>query len=51
MGGMHTWLWGQKYPEFTDALLPLTCLPTPISGRNRLWRKVAAEEKVRTLFP
>ena len=20
MGGMHTWLWGQKYPEFMDAL-------------------------------
>jgi homoserine O-acetyltransferase len=43
MGGMHTWLWGQKYPEFTDALVPLACLPTQISGRNRLWRNVAAE--------
>src|SRR6202011_2247976 len=28
MGVMHTWLWGQKYPEFMDALLPLACLPT-----------------------
>jgi len=43
MGGMHTWLWGQRYPEFMDALLPLACLPTQISGRNRLWRKLAAE--------
>jgi homoserine O-acetyltransferase len=43
MGGMHTWLWGQKYPEFMDALLPLACLPTQISGRNRLWRNLAAE--------
>ena len=43
MGGMHTWLWGQKYPEFMDALLPLACLPTQISGRNRLWRNMAAE--------
>jgi homoserine O-acetyltransferase/O-succinyltransferase len=42
MGGMHTWLWGQKYPEFMDALLPLACLPTQISGRNRLWRNLAA---------
>jgi homoserine O-acetyltransferase len=42
MGGMHTWLWGQKYPEFMDALLPLACLPTQISGRNRLWRNMAA---------
>ncbi len=43
MGGMHTWLWGQRYPEFMDALLPLACLPTPISGRNRLWRNLAAD--------
>jgi homoserine O-acetyltransferase len=43
MGGMHTWLWGQRYPEFMDALLPLACLPTQISGRNRLWRKLAVE--------
>jgi homoserine O-acetyltransferase len=43
MGGMHTWLWGQKYPEFMDALLPLASLPTQISGRNRLWRNLAME--------
>jgi homoserine O-acetyltransferase len=42
MGGMHTWLWGQRYPEFMDALLPLACLPTQISGRNRMWRTMAA---------
>jgi homoserine O-acetyltransferase len=42
MGGMHTWLWGQKYPEFMDALLPLACLPAQISGRNWLWRNMAA---------
>jgi homoserine O-acetyltransferase len=42
MGGMHTWLWGQRHPEFMDALLPLACLPTQISGRNRLWRNMAA---------
>ena len=43
MGGMHTWLWGQRHPEFMDALVPLACLPTQISGRNRLWRNLAAE--------
>jgi homoserine O-acetyltransferase len=43
MGGMHTWLWGQQYPEFMDALLPLACLPTQISGRNRMWRNMASE--------
>jgi homoserine O-acetyltransferase len=38
MGGMHTWLWGQKYPDFMDALMPLACLPIQISGRNRMIR-------------
>ena len=43
MGGMHTWLWGQTYPEFMDALVPLASLPTQISGRNRAWRRVVAD--------
>lgn len=40
MGGMHTWLWGEKHPEMVDALLPLASLPAAISGRNRVWRRV-----------
>jgi homoserine O-acetyltransferase len=40
MGGMHTWLWGERYPDFMDALMPLGSLPTQISGRNRIWRRV-----------
>jgi homoserine O-acetyltransferase len=40
MGGMHTWLWGQTHPDFMDALLPLASLPTQISGRNRVWRRL-----------
>jgi homoserine O-acetyltransferase len=43
MGGMHTWLWGQRYPEFMDALLPLASLPTQIAGRNRAWRRVVID--------
>jgi homoserine O-acetyltransferase len=43
MGGMHTWLWGETYPGFMDALLPLACLPTQISGRNLAWRKIITE--------
>jgi homoserine O-acetyltransferase len=39
MGGMHTWLWGETYADFMDALLPLASLPTQISGRNRVWRR------------
>lgn len=39
MGGMQAWLWGERYPEFMDALMPLASLPEQISGRNRVWRK------------
>jgi homoserine O-acetyltransferase len=40
MGAMHAWLWGERYPDFMDALMPLGSLPTQISGRNRIWRRV-----------
>jgi homoserine O-acetyltransferase len=40
MGGMHTWLWGELHPDFMDTLMPLASLPTQISGRNRVWRRV-----------
>ncbi len=40
MGGMHTWVWGEAHPDFMDALMPLACLPTEISGRNRVWRRM-----------
>ena len=39
MGGMHTWVWGERYPVFMDDLMPLASLPTQISGRNRVWRR------------
>ncbi|MGI8437712.1 MAG: alpha/beta fold hydrolase [Chthoniobacterales bacterium] len=40
MGGMQTWMWGELHPDFMDALLPLASLPTQISGRNRVWRRI-----------
>jgi homoserine O-acetyltransferase len=43
MGGMHTWLWGQTYPEFMDALMPMASLPVQIAGRNRAWRRLAID--------
>jgi homoserine O-acetyltransferase len=43
MGGMHCWLWGELHPDFVDALMPLASLPTQISGRNRLWRKMVID--------
>jgi len=43
MGGMQTWVWGERYPDFMDALMPLASLPTQISGRNRVWRKTVID--------
>ena len=43
MGGMHTWLWGQRFADFMDALMPLASLPAQISGRNRAWRRIAID--------
>lgn len=43
MGCMHSWVWGETYPDFMDALMPLACLPVQIAGRNRLWRKMVMD--------
>lgn len=43
MGGMHTWMWGSRYPDFMDALMPLASLPAQISSRNRAWRRVVID--------
>jgi homoserine O-acetyltransferase/O-succinyltransferase len=43
MGGMHTWMWGERYPDFMDALMPLASLPSQISARNRVWRRVVID--------
>ena len=40
MGCMHAFMWGERYAAFMDALMPLACLPVPIAGRNRMWRKM-----------
>jgi len=43
MGCMHTFLWGETWPDTMDALMPLACLDVPIAGRNRLWRKMVID--------
>ncbi|MGZ5200202.1 MAG: alpha/beta fold hydrolase [Telluria sp.] len=43
MGGMQTWVWGERYPAFMDALMPLASLPDQISGRNRVWRRMVID--------
>jgi homoserine O-acetyltransferase len=43
MGCMHTFMWGETYPDYADALMPLACLPVQIAGRNRLWRDLVIQ--------
>jgi len=43
MGCMHSWLWGETYQEYMDALMPLACLPVQIAGRNRTWRRMTID--------
>jgi homoserine O-acetyltransferase/O-succinyltransferase len=43
MGCMHSWVWGETYTDFMDALMPLACLPVQIAGRNRIWRKMVID--------
>jgi len=38
MGCMHTFMWGEAWPDMMDALMPLACNTIQIAGRNRLWR-------------
>jgi len=40
MGGMQTWMWGQRYPERAHALMAIASLPERITGRNLLWRRM-----------
>jgi homoserine O-acetyltransferase/O-succinyltransferase len=43
MGAMHTWVWGEMYPDFMDALMPLASQPVEIAGRNRVLRKMIVD--------
>jgi homoserine O-acetyltransferase len=43
MGGMHTWLWGEKYPDVMDALVPMASQPAPMASRNWMLRRMMIE--------
>lgn len=43
MGCMHAFVWGETFPDFMDAMMPLACLPVEIAGRNRMWRKMTMD--------
>jgi homoserine O-acetyltransferase len=40
MGCMHSFMWGETYPGFAKALMPLACEPIEIAGQNRMWRQM-----------
>lgn len=43
MGCMHSWMWGENWPDFMDGLAPMACIPTQINGRNRIMREFIAD--------
>lgn len=43
MGGMHSWIWGVKYPDMMDALVPMASQPTPMASRNWMLRRLMLE--------
>lgn len=43
MGCMHAFVWGETHPDFAQALMPLACQPTAITGRNRVWRAMVLD--------
>jgi homoserine O-acetyltransferase len=43
MGGMHAWMWAEMYPDLVDGVVPISCQPIEISGRNWISRRAAAE--------
>ncbi len=43
MGGMHSWVWAELYPEFMDGVVPLASVPAAIVGRNRMIRRMVMD--------
>jgi homoserine O-acetyltransferase len=43
MGCMQSFVWGEAYPDFMDALAPFACLPVELAGRNRMWRYMSMQ--------
>ncbi len=43
MGGMHTWIWAQRYPDMLDIAVPMASMPTEMSGRNWMMRRLISD--------
>jgi homoserine O-acetyltransferase/O-succinyltransferase len=43
MGCMHSFVWGEMYPDYPRALMPLACEPVELAGLNRMWRQMIVD--------
>jgi len=43
MGCMQSFVWGETYPGFAQALAPFACEPVELAGRNRMMRYMAIQ--------
>lgn len=43
MGGMQTWVWGERYPRMMDGLMPIASQPVAVAGRNGFWRQMIVD--------
>jgi len=43
MGGMETWIFATKYPDYMDVAVPMACFPTEMSGRNWMLRRLITD--------
>lgn len=43
MGGMQAWIWGGRYPDAMDALVPMAAQPTAMSARNWMMRRMLVD--------
>jgi homoserine O-acetyltransferase len=43
MGGMHAWVWGVRYPQMMDVLVPMASQPTAMAARNWMLRRMMIE--------
>ena len=43
MGGMHSWVWATRYPDFMDIAVPMASQPTEMAARNWMLRRIMLE--------
>jgi len=43
MGGMHTWIWAERYPQMMDVAVPMASQPTAMAARNWILRRSMIE--------